>query len=299
MKSSIAAVPLLLGLLAVAGIEPSQSPILKLSAAERAAFEATTITWPSLDLNSEIPHTVFGAPTYRKPDNQHQVTRNYHGFTVFYDDQVLAPRWTAIKLTSAMADANSKFQRLGNFRTDDAIKASGLLTTNHGDYNNPAGSKLWARGHMVQFDDARGWGDAAGEDSFLTSNITPQLQEHNSRGWFALEEAVTELARDYGVVWVYTGPIYDSSPKPFAAGRKVPKPRAFFKIVVSPSENNSVDVLAFLVPHKPIPQSADLSQFLVSVDQVEKETGLDFLRDLPDPIEDLLERMVWEMWPDV
>ena len=106
MKSSIAALPFLLGLLAVAGIDESQSPLASLSAAERAQLEATTIQWPSLKLDDENPHTVFGAPTYAHPDAQHQVTRNYHGFSVFYDDQVLAPRWTAIKLTSKMADAN-------------------------------------------------------------------------------------------------------------------------------------------------------------------------------------------------
>lgn len=37
----------------------------------------------------------------------------------------------------------------------------------------------------------------------------------------------------------------------------------------------------------------------LDVDQVEKETGLDFLRELPDPIEELLEHIEWEMLPNI
>lgn len=299
MKSSIAALPFLLGLFAVAGLEGGDSPQATLTAAQRAQLENTTIEWPSLNTTSENPHIVFGAPSYATPDNQHQMTRDYHGFTVFYDDQILASRWTCIKLTKDMADANGSIDRESSFSTDIVLKDAGLLVTKHADYNNPPGSKAWARGHMVQFDDARGWGVDAAKDSFLTSNITPQLQAHNSGAWLALEKLCTEYARDYKVVWVYTGPIYTKNPKPFASGRKIPKPTAFYKVLISPGDSGTVDVLAFIVPHKAMPQSTDVSQFLASIDEVEKRTGLDFLRDLPDPVEDVVESIVWEMWPNI
>jgi DNA/RNA endonuclease G (NUC1) len=171
------------------------------------------------------PHTIFGDPTYNKHNDKHNIELQYSAFTVYYDDVVLSPRWTAIKVTKEIADKNQDIKRLTRFKTDESLKQKGYQTTSHDDYKNPTGVKKWARGHMVQFDDARGYGQQAAEDSFYTTNICPQLSALNGQGWLALEKLCTEYARDYGVVWVYTGPIYKEI-KPFAPGRKIPNPRS-------------------------------------------------------------------------
>lgn len=266
--------------------------------APTAALHTVAVTWPQHDPSLPDPHTVFGEPIFDDHDSLHNITHRYGAFTVYYDDEVLAPRWTAIKLTAEMADANSDFRRPSGFKTDPELRDAGFEVTKHSDYNNLPGSQKWNRGHMVQFDDARGYGDQAGRDSMFTSNVCPQLGKHNQRGWLTLEQTCTEFARDFEVVWVYTGPIYDDDPQPFEAGRIVPAPVAFYKVVVSPAENGGVDVLAFRMLHEPIPRDADLSEFLVSIDDIEAETGIDFLHELPDPIEDELEEAVWELWPD-
>lgn len=132
-----------------------------------------------------------------------------------------------------------------------------------------------------------------------TSNICPQLALFNQGSWLKLEQTCTEFARDYKVVWIYTGPIYGEYKPPFVKGRKVPAPIAFYKIVVSPGDSNSVDVLAFRLPHQNMPQDVDLSKYLVSVRDIENETSLDFLHELPDDIENEVESAVWDMWPDL
>ena len=50
-----------------------------------------------------------------------------------------------------------------------------------------------------------------------------------------------------------------------------------------------IDVLAFRVPHEPMSNDVDLSDYLVSIRDVEDETGLDFLHELPDDFENLIE----------
>lgn len=257
------------------------------------------VTWPQWDDSTPNPHTVFGAPTYVDHDPDHNFVRTYGAFTVYYDDTVLSPRWTAIKMTRHVADRNSNIERPGRFTIDKVLKQKGYEVAKHEDYNNPRGVKKWNRGHMVQFDDARGYGVTAAKESFYTSNVCPQLALHNQRGWLTLEETCTEFARDYNVVWVYTGPIYGEHKPPFARGRKVPKPIAFYKIVISPGDSDQVDVLAFRMPHTPIPRDVDLSEYLVSVDDIEGETGLDFLHELEDDIEDQIESEVWDIWPDL
>ena len=258
------------------------------------------IIWPVWDNNTPYPNTIFGMPEYSKDDPCHNFVRQYSAFAVYYDDKVLSPRWTAIKVTRYIVDENGKMKRPGTFKSDKLLKQKGYKVTKHGDYSNPLlKPKKWDRGHMVQFDDARGYGKQAGTDSFYTSNICPQLKTLNEKGWLTLEKTCSEFARDYKVVWVYTGPIFDANKAPFAKGRKIPAPIAFYKIVASPLDNNNVNVLAFRMPQESIPADVDISKYQVTVRDIEKETGIDFFSDLPDDVEERIETNKGTLWPDL
>jgi len=204
-------------------------------------------------------------------------------------------------MTYRVADKNSHIDRLSRFKVDKTVKNKGYGTTNHDDYKNPTGVRKWDRGHMVQFDDARGYGEQAAEDSFYTTNVCPQLSLLNRKGWLTLEQTCTEFARDYRVAWIYTGPIYGEHKQPFVEGRdpEIMCPIAFYKIVVSPGDTGGVDVLAFRMPHEPTPSDVDVSEYLVSIDDIESATGLDFLHALSDDLENMLESIVWDLWPDL
>jgi endonuclease G len=58
---------------------------------------------------------------------------------------------------------------------------------------------------------------------------------------------------------------------------------------------NGQDAIAFLVPHRRLKKEA-LPVFIVSVDEVERQTGLDFNNLLDDAVEDDIEDDVEEMW---
>ena len=264
-----------------------------------SAVSGQAINLPVWDNDTPIPHLVFGTPSYVDHDPNHHILQKYEAFSVNYDDQVLSPRWTAIKLTHHIADENADIDREAKFKADSELKQKGYRVSSHNDYKNPTGLRLWDRGHMVQFDDARGYGENAAKESFYTSNVCPQLSKLNQKGWLKLEQTCTEFARDYKAAWIYTGPIYGEYKVPFALNRRVPRPIAFFKIVVAPGEDDPIDVLAFRVPHEPMSNDVELSDYLVSIRDVENETGLDFLHELPDDFENLIETSVWEIWPDL
>ncbi len=65
----------------------------------------------------------------------------------------------------------------------------------------------------------------------------------------------------------------------------------FYKAVYDPV---SQDTIAFLVPHRAI-SKGELPVFIVSVDEVERQTGLDFNNLLDDTLEDDIEDDVEEM----
>ena len=58
---------------------------------------------------------------------------------------------------------------------------------------------------------------------------------------------------------------------------------------------NGQDAIAFLVPHRAI-SKGELAVFIVSVDEIERQTRLDFNNLLDDTIENDIEDDVEEMW---
>jgi len=69
-------------------------------------------------------------------------------------------------------------------------------------------------------------------------------------------------------------------------------PTHYYKVVFDPA---GMDAIAFSVPHRAI-SKGDLPGFIVSVDEVERVTGLDFNSMLDDGVEDDMEDDVEAMW---
>jgi DNA/RNA endonuclease G (NUC1) len=146
------------------------------------AVVAGQVKWPTWDKTEPELHTVFGLPEHVYHHPNHNIVRKYSALTV-YDDEVLSSCWTAIKMTHHVTDKNSKIKRPSRFKTDPILREKGYEVANHDDYKNPTGSKLWNRGHMVQFDGVRDHGKKAATDSFYTTNVCPELAQHNQRVW--------------------------------------------------------------------------------------------------------------------
>ncbi|EME0136358.1 DNA/RNA non-specific endonuclease, partial [Vibrio parahaemolyticus] len=130
------------------------------------------------------------------------------------------------------------------------------------------------------------------KQSFLMSNMSPQLPGFNRVGWRVLEEHVRDLANEYNELYVVTGPIYQGNEGTIGNGVVIPS--AFYKVILDPSFDEAI---AFIVPHRDV-SSSELTNFITTIDEVERQTGLDFFAQTPDSIEDNMESVKWEeMWP--
>ena len=130
------------------------------------------------------------------------------------------------------------------------------------------------------------YGETAQRETFLMSNIVPQMPTLNRTVWRLLEERVAkEYAMNFEEVWIITGPVYDEHKESLKSGVEIPD--AFFKIIVD-EVSGKPRVLAFVIGQD-VTGSDRFSQFLTSVDEVEKQTGLDFLAELEDGLEDQIE----------
>ena len=123
-------------------------------------------------------------------------------------------------------------------------------------------------------------------DSFLMSNMSPQLPGFNRGVWKRLEELVRAIALKEKEIYVVTGAIFPpaSETKYLPSGR-ITIPKAFYKVIYDLTQ--PVKMIGFIIPHRSSDQP--LQVFAVSVDEVEKQTGLDFFSKLPDDLEEQLE----------
>jgi len=87
-------------------------------------------------------------------------------------------------------------------------------------------------------------------ESFLLSNMTPQLPGLNRQGWRYLESYIREWTNERGKLYVVTGVLFEGNHG--IIGNGVHLPSHFYKIVY---DSVGVDAIAFLVPHRAISKS--------------------------------------------
>lgn len=209
------------------------------------------------------------------------------GYVVGYDEGRRNPAWAAYRLFRVDDPPDVPRPSSSAFKMDHRTEAKVKPT----DYVRSG----YDRGHMApSYGIGTHYGAEAQLETFLMSNVAPQMPTLNRRVWARLERI---LARDYAnrleEVWVIIGPIYADQPPSLPSGVTVPK--AFFKIIID-EQHGTPRALAFVVPQN-VAGSESLEAFLVSINSIEDATGLDFLSDLEDAIEEQIEAATpAELW---
>lgn len=200
---------------------------------------------------------------------------HHQGYSLSYSEPHEQAEWVAYELKKAHL-SNTNFKR-PYFEIDEAVK------TGAADWRNYKKSGF-DRGHLCPAGDRR-YSQLAHDETFLTSNISPQKHDFNSGIWNTLEQKVRYWASKYNGVYVVTGGVLKGNMKTIGVER-VAVPNQFFKILID-NNNGKTKMIAFLMSH----QNSDkpLYDFVVSVDEVEALTGIDFFPELEDAIENKLE----------
>ena len=199
------------------------------------------------------------------------------GFLSGYCEARRNPAWVGFSISSVTVGSTAK--RPTKFFTDTRTTSRVV----HQDYTGSG----YDRGHMApNYGIGTRYGHEAQRETFLLSNIAPQAPDLNRIWWRVREE--TE-ANDFAVrlerVWVVTGPVFSGAVKKLHGGVDVPS--AFYRIILD-EENGHPRVLAFIAPQT-VTGNEPLSQFLTSVREIERQTGLDFFAELPREVQDRFE----------
>ncbi|MCK8522566.1 DNA/RNA non-specific endonuclease [Aquimarina sp. D1M17] len=212
------------------------------------------------------------------------ITHNH--YTLSYAEKHEQAEWVAYHLKREHLSDN-EFKR-PYFQKDRKVGSTSA------DWRNYRKSG-YDRGHLCPAGDRRFDYDAF-EETFKTSNISPQNHKFNSGIWNELEKKVRYWAKKYNGVYVVTGGVLSDDLKSIGY-EAVSVPKYFYKIVYDHSSDDP-KMIAFLMPHEDSDKS--LKEFVVSTDEIEKLTGIDFFPKLDDAIEDRLEASSstsgWRFW---
>ncbi|ELB7852399.1 DNA/RNA non-specific endonuclease, partial [Vibrio parahaemolyticus] len=205
------------------------------------------------------------------------------GYAVGYNYNTKNADWVAYHITAESVNITNK--RSNAFQED--IEMPDYARSTLADYKGSG----YDRGHLAP-SATMDFTQESMKQSFLMSNMSPQLPGFNRVGWRVLEEHVRDLANGYNELYVVTGPIYQGNEGTIGNGVAIPS--AFYKVILDPSFDEAI---AFIVPHRDV-SSSELANFITTIDEVERQTGLDFFAQTPDSIEDNMESVKWEeMWP--
>lgn len=196
------------------------------------------------------------------------------GYIMAYDGRTRNAFWVYEHLTRESFEKKNANRRDLRYRPDENIPL--VIRASVKDYYG-SGFDL---GHLCPFADCRGKKGAA-DETFILSNISPQIHQFNRGLWKKLEMRVRKMAYQYKVLHVITMPLYlplDGSVRYQTLGNNnVGVPTHFSKVIFAEKEKG-VDVMAFILPNAVIPDEAVLDSFKTTLEKVERLSGIIFSR---------------------
>ena len=196
-------------------------------------------------------------------------------YTLSYSEKYEQSEWVAYELKKSHL-SKSNLDR--PYFIDDP-----LVETGSASWKNYKRSG-YDKGHLCPAADRR-FSRAAFDETFYTSNISPQLNDFNAGIWNTLEQKTRYWAAKYDGLYVITGGVLCENLESIG-NENVAVPDYFYKILLDKSRGE-YKVIAFLLPHEA--SEKPLYNFVVSIDDIEKRSGIDFFPNLPDAIENKLE----------
>lgn len=200
------------------------------------------------------------------------------GYCLSYDENYKLAKWVAYELTDS--------ETQGTIARNDKFKPDPLITKNSASLDDYKKSG-YDRGHLAPAADMK-WSEDAMRESFYLSNMSPQDKSFNRGIWKKLEEQVRDWAITNKAVYITTGPILESN-LPTIGPNKIPIPKAFYKVILDYTQPE-IKAIGFIIPNQG--SSLPLSSFVHSIDEIEKQTHIDFFSKVPDEIENRVEQTV-------
>lgn len=147
-------------------------------------------------------------------------------------------------------------------------------------------SRRYDRGHQLPSAD-RLYDYSSNDKTFYGTNMTPQLSKLNQYFWKNLENKVRLWAYSSDTCYVVTGCLTDGSTE-YAldnVDKKITVPSHYYKAVLRYSKSTTLGFAgymgcAILLEHRDYGNGSNFKEYAISIDELEKKTGIDFYPNL-------------------
>ncbi len=252
----------------------------------------------------EIPHLVGGNAIFlvKKAKLSDNGSKMFVNFCIEWDCNRKAQRWTAYRWDIDNTVDNN-IGRTEAWAEDTDIPSQYRSTPSDHKSNG------YDRGHMIASED-RQCSTSANSQTFLLSNIQPQYNKFNGKSnnvsyvWLNLEQRLQNMYKAWNKTYNSGDTIYVVKGGTIAAGqiietkKTLPVPKYFFVALLYKRANLNIGykgyrAIGYWIEHTNGTNTADgtaLNKYCISIDELELNTGIDFFCNLPDDIENNVER---------
>jgi endonuclease G, mitochondrial len=130
------------------------------------------------------------------------------------------------------------------------------------------------------------YGTAGRDEAQLITNYAPMSIDFADNIWTPLMDKITSsYPKRFDDIWIYTGPVYHKEQTKLASG--IPLPDALYIIIFDLTESGGLRALALLIPVDAAEDSS-FKQFLTSINEIEKQTGMRFVPEINFDAKDAL-----------
>ena len=211
-------------------------------------------------------------------------------YCVEWDVQKKSQRWSCYQLNNRLlTQKTSRYYSDDNqYPLDEDMQANYYF-----DYDYFWGSGF-DHGHICPSAD-RLYSREANYQTFFLTNMQPQFKKFNAGLWAVMEDQVRQWARSSGTEMLYIckgGTIDKDSDILKRVSNQLIVPKYFFMALLLKNANG-YRALAFWTQNENMDRSGDaLSSYVISIDELETRTGIDFFCNLPDNTEKQVEANV-------
>lgn len=223
-------------------------------------------------------------------------------YSIAYNEAKRHSHWVAYRFDGEVGCKTTT--RSGSFKRDPLISSSLQVPTSY-----PTGSG-YDRGHLASSNDRTATETSNGQTFYMT-NMSPQLASFNQVYWQKYENHLLSLVRastntvptDYRTAFADTvyvvkgGTIDDDKLNGYLTmtdGFKEPIPK-FYYMALLKVKDGQYSAIGFWMEHKEYPKidsknnKAEILAHAVTIDELERLTGIDFFCNLPASIEAVVE----------
>jgi endonuclease G len=208
------------------------------------------------------------APATREQQVQHTL------FSLSYNEGYELASWVAWQLTPEQAKTTGTFKE--KFNEDPSVTTG---TSSQKDYKDAGFIMAQLAPPEDMFTSPQ-----AVEETFLMSNVVPQKPAFNKYIWKVNEKLIREWAKEGNTLYITAGPVFTDAPFGTFGPNKVSIIIRYYKAVLDVTGERAI---GFVFRNNTA--SGTQKSFAISVDELEKLTGMDFFPALPDDLEQKVE----------